>query len=195
MLVNPYFAGHPVTFTLVVTTVLAWVALDLAQGLRHRGDGRRVDRGSYFLLLACVFLVCFLALLSTAIPGGRVAGQPLPFVVGLVVAWGGIVLRTAAFRALGRDFTFRVRTRPDQLVISTGPYRVLRHPGYSAIWLILLGLALMCGTWIAVVAAVVLPAIGFAFRIRIEERALETDLGESYVSFAATRKRLIPFLW
>jgi protein-S-isoprenylcysteine O-methyltransferase Ste14 len=80
-------------------------------------------------------------------------------------------------------------------VIATGPYRLLRHPSYTALWLILIGFGLMCGTWIAVVAAVLLPAIGFAVRIRVEERALTRELGEAYVEFASTRKRLIPFIW
>jgi protein-S-isoprenylcysteine O-methyltransferase Ste14 len=36
---------------------------------------------------------------------------------------------------------------------------------------------------------------GLVVRIRVEERALETDLGQAYRSYAATRKRLIPYIW
>ena len=147
------------------------------------------------MLVVSILLACIVGLFSTAVPTPRIAGQPIPFIVGVVAAWGGIVLRTSAFRALGRYFTFHVETREGQPVVATGPYRLLRHPGYTGLWLILIGLALMCGTWIALAATVLLPAIGFGVRIRVEERALESDLGEAYVAFAATRKRLIPLIW
>jgi protein-S-isoprenylcysteine O-methyltransferase Ste14 len=135
------------------------------------------------------------ALYSTAGSTPRIPGQPIPFILGIVAAWGGIALRLSAFRALGRYFTFHVETRPDQPVIATGPYRLLRHPSYTAIWLILVGVALMCGTWVGLAATVLLPAIGLAVRIRVEERVLTAELGEAYVEFASTRKRVIPFVW
>jgi protein-S-isoprenylcysteine O-methyltransferase Ste14 len=193
--VHPYFADDPATRTIAIVTIVTWFLLEFVQGLRHRGGGKRHDRGSYVLLAACVFAAFAIALYSTAGTTLRIAGQPIPFIVGLIVTWGGIVLRFASFRALGRYFTFHVETRPGQPVIATGPYRLLRHPSYTALWLILIGFALMCGTWIAVAATVILPAIGFAVRIRVEERALTAELGDAYAEFASTRKRLIPFIW
>ena len=192
---NPFFGSSSLTLTITLVTVVAWVVLDRAQGLRHRSSGKGQDRGSYLLLVICILAACLLGLFSTTLPTPRIAGQPIPFIVGVIAAWGGIFLRAAAFRALGRYFTFHVQTRAHQPVISTGPYRLLRHPGYTGLWLVLIGLALMCGTWIAAAATVLLPAIGFAVRIHVEEQALEANLGEAYVTFAATRKRLIPFVW
>ncbi len=192
----PYFVSHPVALALTLATALAWAVLDRVHEARHRsGGGRRRDRGSYWLLVACTLASCVLALLSTAGKGGRIPGQPLPFALGLAAAWGGLALRLAAFRALGRDFTFHVETRAGQGVVATGPYRLLRHPGYSAYCLILVGLGLMCGTWLGLAAVTVLPGVALAYRIRVEERALVADLGEAYEAFAATRKRLIPFVW
>ena len=192
---HPYFAEDPVTRTIVIVTMGTWFLMEAVQGLRHRRGGKRQDRGSYLLLVACVFGAFVIALYSTAETALRIPGQPIPFVIGVVLTWGGIVLRFAAFRALGRYFTFHVETRPGQPVIATGPYRLLRHPSYTALWAILIGFALMCGSWIGVAVAVVLPAIGFLVRIRVEERALRAELGAAYVEFASTRKRLIPFIW
>jgi protein-S-isoprenylcysteine O-methyltransferase Ste14 len=124
----------------------------------------------------------------------RVA-EPSTFVAGLAVAWAGIGLRLWSFRTLGRYFTFRVQTRADQPVISSGPYRLVRHPGYGGLELALLGFGLMLGTWIGVLAMAVLPMMGLWYRIRVEERALVAALGEPYRAFAATRKKMIPFVW
>jgi protein-S-isoprenylcysteine O-methyltransferase Ste14 len=200
--VHPYFAENSVTLTIAVATVLAWFLLEFGQGLResvqrlrHRGNRQRHDRGSYLLLAACIVGAFAVPVYSTAGSTPDIPGQPIPFVLGVVGTWGGIVLRFSAFRALGRYFTFHVETRADQPVIATGPYRLLRHPSYTAIWLILVGFALMCGTWIGLAATIVLPAIGFSVRIRVEERALIAELGEAYIEFSSTRKRLIPFIW
>ena len=117
------------------------------------------------------------------------------FVIAFGILWAGIALRWWSFRALGRYFTFRVMTSADQPVITSGPYRFLRHPSYLGILLALLGLALTYGNWISVASLLILPLIGFVNRIRVEEGALATTLGERYTSYAAGRKRLIPFVW
>src|SRR5690606_24509447 len=105
----PYFAARPVTFVLTLVTVLTWAGLDRVHGWRHRSArGSRQDRGSYFALVTCILSGCVLGLASTTIDGGRIPGQPVPFVLGLLAPWGGIGLRAASFRALGRDFTYRV---------------------------------------------------------------------------------------
>jgi protein-S-isoprenylcysteine O-methyltransferase Ste14 len=72
---------------------------------------------------------------------------------------------------------------------------VLRDPGYSALLLILVGVSLLYGTWIGLAAMLIVPTAGLVVRIRVEERALETDLGQAYRSYAASRKRLIPYIW
>lgn len=119
----------------------------------------------------------------------------LGFAVALLILWSGIALRWWSFRTLGRYFTFRVMTSTDQPVITSGPYRMLRHPSYLGILLALLGIGLMYGNWISVASLVVLPFIGFMNRIRVEEAALRATLGDRYTSYALGRKRLIPLVW
>jgi protein-S-isoprenylcysteine O-methyltransferase Ste14 len=48
---------------------------------------------------------------------------------------------------LGHYFTFTVMTSANQPVITTGPYRVLRHPSYAGILLVLAGIGLSYGNW------------------------------------------------
>ena len=115
--------------------------------------------------------------------------------VSLAVIWAGIGLRWWSFRTLGSYFTFTVMTSADQPVISTGPYRVLRHPSYAAILLILARIGLSYGNWLSLAVLVFLPLAGFVYRIRTEEAALSTMLGAAYTSYARDRKRLIPFIW
>ncbi len=191
----PYYSQHVTTVVLFAVTVGAWVVVELLQSLKHRSNATSRDRGSYFLLIGCLAVGWVLAALSLNFPWAVIAGQAIACYVGLVLAWCGLGLRVWAFRTLGRYFTFRVKTSADQPVISSGPYRVIRHPGYTGILLIMLGLSLNYGTWVAPLAVIVFPTIGLVIRIRVEEQALAADLGEPYRAYAASRKRLIPFIW
>jgi protein-S-isoprenylcysteine O-methyltransferase Ste14 len=90
----------------------------------------------------------------------------------------------------------RSRRRPCRAPASpVGPYRLLRHPGYAGIALILIGISLLYGTWIGLAAMTTVPTGGLVNRIRVEERALNTELAPKYIAYAARRKRMIPYVW
>jgi protein-S-isoprenylcysteine O-methyltransferase Ste14 len=123
---------------------------------------------------------------------------PLPwawFIAGLLVTVAGIALRIWAVLTLGAFFTTEVRISPGQSVVSSGPYRWVRHPSYTALLLVVAGLGLAQTDWLSVLCAVVLPLPGLVWRIRIEERALRAGLGAAYDEYAAGRKRLLPGVW
>jgi len=105
----------------------------------------------------------------------------------------GIALRWYAVWVLGASFTVDVSTRPGQAVVEAGPYRWIRHPSYTGGLLTILGLLVCCDNW-ASLAAVVIALAGYAYRIRIEERALAGDLGAPYRDYMRRTKRLIPFV-
>jgi protein-S-isoprenylcysteine O-methyltransferase Ste14 len=88
-----------------------------------------------------------------------------------------------------------VQTSQDQPVISTGPYRVVRHPGYAGILAAVVGLGFVIDNWVSLVVLTVAIAGGLIYRIGVEERALARDLGGRYQSYAESRKRLVPFVW
>ena len=173
-----------------------WIGLELRQSLRRRTDAQVSDRGSLVITRICVGVGLLVAALAPSrVPSAAIGAEPFTFILGLVVSWAGIGLRWWSFHTLGQYFTFKVQTSADQPVISTGPYRLLRHPGYTGAELELLGLGLLYGNWIGVLALVTFPMIGLVNRIRIEEQALCGELGDSYRSYASTRKRMIPFVW
>ncbi len=117
------------------------------------------------------------------------------FVIGVATIVAGSVLRRHCWRLLGASFTGDVRARPDQAIISTGAYALLRHPSYSAGILMNTGIGLALGSW-ASTAVLALAAFGvYSYRIAIEERTLLAVVGEPYREFMRTRRRLIPFIY
>jgi protein-S-isoprenylcysteine O-methyltransferase Ste14 len=58
----------------------------------------------------------------------------------------------------------------------------------------IVGAATALGSWVGVVIGFVLSAIGYAYRVRVEERALMTTLGDQYRQYVAATKRFIPLV-
>jgi len=177
----------------------AYAALELLiriSTIRNRAKGTR-EWGSLAVVIVGVGLgivggvLIALRLTWAAILVGRLAF----FVAGIVLMVLGIVLRAWAVIALGRNFTVYVQVRDEQPVVDSGPYRLLRHPSYTGLLLVCLGIGLALGNWLALVVVVVLPTAVILVRIRVEERALLAGIGEPYRRFMATRKRLIPWVW
>ena len=125
----------------------------------------------------------------------RPGGQVWPLVVGLVLILAGIGLRAWSIATLGRFFQYQIRVQSGHHVVTGGPYRYVRHPSYTGIALILIGIALACDDVWSLLAVAVLGGVGLGVRIRAEERQLEQALGTEYGQFAASRKRLVPGVW
>ncbi len=114
----------------------------------------------------------------------------------------GLVLFAAAMAfmiwavVVNRFFSSVVRIQRDRghHVITTGPYRFVRHPGYAGGLLLFLGGGLALGSWLALLLG--LPMIpGIIRRTVIEDRKLREEL-EGYSEYAKkVRYRLIPGIW
>ena len=119
----------------------------------------------------------------------------MAFALGIVaIAMGGL-LRRHCFRMLGASFTGDVRAAPDQRIVTTGAYRLLRHPSYTAGWLMNIGFGLTLGNWASFVLLSLATFAIYRYRIGVEERALLAVVGEPYRQFISTRRRLIPFVY
>jgi protein-S-isoprenylcysteine O-methyltransferase Ste14 len=121
-------------------------------------------------------------------PGGRV----WPVAAGLTLIVACVALRAWSIITLGRFFQYSIRIQSGHTVVTTGPYRFVRHPSYTGLSLGVIGYALACGDVWSLVAAAGLLGLGLTVRIRVEERQLRESLGADYDEFAASRKRLIP---
>ena len=75
-----------------------------------------------------------------------------------------------------------------------GP-QVVRHPSYLGVWLAMIGAALWLGSWqTALLTAAVMTPV-YVARIRAEEVALLTVLGDDYRDYCVGRARLLPLVW
>ncbi len=186
----------PLVHGLLIATAIVWCILEFRQSTNRRPDARTVAGGRAFpVRLGAVAGVVLAALSRRFAPGAAIGSATLVAWIGLVFLWAGVGLRFWAFHTLGRYFTFVVQTSADQPVISDGPYRFVRHPGYTGILVAVAGIGLILDNWLSLVTLVAAVLCGLVLRIRVEERALLAALGDRYADFAAGRKRLFPYVW
>jgi protein-S-isoprenylcysteine O-methyltransferase Ste14 len=117
-------------------------------------------------------------------------------VIGFIAVAGGYVLCIWAMR-VNRFFSSVIRIQSDrgQHVIDSGPYAVVRHPGYLAGILVVFGSGLALCSWLAWAFLLVLSVPFLMYRVVVEDRVLHAEL-PGYRDYAArVRWRLVPGIW
>ena len=181
---------------LLLVTVGAFSAGELVQALRLRRGSTPVDVRAEVVFRVMFFGAILMLPVGRAVaPGVVLGGGVWLFAVGAVLGWLGLLVRWWSFLSLGKYFTVVVQVDEDQPVVERGPYRVLRHPSYTGLLMISIGVGLMWGNGISAAGAFGLVLIALVHRIRVEERALIAAWGDRYREFAAGRARLIPYVW
>lgn len=150
------------------------------------------------LLLALTWWPAGIAALAAAawlprLSAGQKWGRPC-LVAGLAATGTGIALRQWAITTLGPYFVGHVLVQPGQTVVSSGPYRWLRHPSYTGMWLEMIGVGLATGNVMSTATCVLVPLIGITARIAGEERELAASL-PGYRAYIQGKPRLVPFVW
>jgi protein-S-isoprenylcysteine O-methyltransferase Ste14 len=114
--------------------------------------------------------------------------------VGFLFLLAGLGLRARATRTLGRYFSPDVRITADHGLVRNGIYKYIRHPIYLGTLLAYFSVPLMFhSSYGFLVMILKIPLT--AYRIRIEEQALQKKFGEEYRRYMKTSKRLVPYVY
>ncbi len=89
---------------------------------------------------------------------------------------GGQLLRYSARRALGFRWCVRIVTLPGIPLVTSGPYRYVRHPNYAGVVLEIAALPLIHGAWLTALVFSLLNALLLAVRVHHEQSALARAL-------------------
>ena len=189
------------------TTFVAWSLLAgflVLQRVLRRGEEARslqasaADRGST-KLLGTAFLLGALALVAAPVLNaqGIAEASPGPVVgwIGVAVMVCGLALRLWSQAVLGRYYTSTLRHGEDQPILASGPYRLLRHPGYAGLLLAWVGAGLATANWAVASAIALLMVAAYSYRIAAEEAMLVSAIGGRYEGYMARTWRLIPYVY
>jgi len=148
------------------------------------------DRGSYLVINLAIFLAISLSIYLRMKNIGTLRG--LFQWLGLLLIIAGTAFRQWALIHLGRFFSRTVQIEPEHKVITTGPYRWIRHPAYTGMIVMYVGVSMALGTWSGAALSFILVTSCLLYRIHIEEKALAAALGDEYREYMIRTWRLFP---
>jgi protein-S-isoprenylcysteine O-methyltransferase Ste14 len=185
-----FMASHVV----LLVPINPGLLVERAGGLRQEG-GKRWDR---WLAAVSAGVFPFASWIVAAWDLRFAWSSPKPLAVHLIGA-GAVALGFALFMwamVSNAFFSEVVRIQEDRghQVATDGPYRFVRHPGYSGAILAFLGTPLLLGSWWAFIPTAI-GISGYVLRTALEDKTLQLEL-EGYDDYVEqVHHRLIPGLW
>ncbi|ANU12139.1 methyltransferase family protein [Planococcus antarcticus] len=173
---------------------LVWVSEFLLFRNRGIGQGDPLEKRTFFAILAALIGTIVLGLVFHELTPFESLGF-ISQLLGLFLLSVGVFLRFWGILHLKSQFTRYVTVREGDEIVSTGPYRKLRHPLYTGLLLITLGMALFFNSLLAAVIGGIVMVWALLQRINYEEKLLIEKFGPDYQEWMKERARLIPFLY
>jgi protein-S-isoprenylcysteine O-methyltransferase Ste14 len=117
------------------------------------------------------------------------------------VLWLGVVSMAASLgllawvhHTLGDNFSPTLRVKEDQALVTSGPYRYVRHPMYAAVFLSVIGVCLLTANWLVVLISIPGVAPALAKRMSREEAMMVDKFGDRYRAYMQNTGRVLPKL-
>jgi protein-S-isoprenylcysteine O-methyltransferase Ste14 len=185
---------------LLILGSLVFFPVGVYYRVKSQSTGESLDRwqeGPFILFtLRSAGLAYVVGLMAYMIDPASMAwsSMPLPAWLRWIGAGVGAIagcLLSWTFRNLGKNLTDTVVTRREHTLVTTGPYRWVRHPFYDAVVLSAMGSALTAANWFLGVTGGLLFLL-MAVRSRIEEEKLLLRFGDPYRAYVARTGRFLP---
>jgi protein-S-isoprenylcysteine O-methyltransferase Ste14 len=187
-------AGFPpgmlVSIAMWVLFSIYWEAAAKNASQATRSESK-ISRGFHLILISLAQLLIFFP-----IPGLRARFMPassLLVVVSLLVQVQFFALAIWARRLLGKHWSGAVTAKVGHELIQAGPYRVVRHPIYTAILGVYGTTALISGEIHGVIGFVI-ACLAYWRKIRMEEAYLGEQFGPAYAKYQSVTKAIVPGL-
>ncbi len=197
MLIDPDFALR-VTFLLAFVLVFAISSYYRRRARQEGGTIARKEEGAAILALRMVFaLPLFISLLLYAFYPRLLAWSvvPLPLWLRIIFAIAALLcvpLSLWVFRNIGKNVSETVLVKKGHELVTSGPYRWVRHPLYATALLLLCSASVMAESWFLFVYFV---AAALAFRFEVipqEEKRLVEAFGNEYREYQGRSGALLP---
>lgn len=113
--------------------------------------------------------------------------------VGFFLTLSGMALEFVTQLYLGRNYSSTIHIRPEQSLVTSGPYRYIRHPMYTALITVGVGLGLLSASWYFLIPFIATGIVIF-FRTPREEAVMIQKFGDEYAQYVGRTGRFLPKL-
>lgn len=156
----------------------------------------KADRKATVFLILSITALFFFAIYDGTVSHVLTTNEAFEIVAGLLVyvigmLWVGWTFATNSYAAT----IVKIQHKRDHHVIDTGPYAFMRHPMYTGMIVMFMGLFIIMGSSLAALITLPISIISFWPRIAIEERTLSQELDGYEAYMQRVRSRLLPFIF
>lgn len=157
---------------------------------------RQVDPAWFWILMGLVgppvALVCLAFLIQPRwVDFASIDAPPWLRLLGAPAALAGLALFGWMFRHLGLNVTPTSMPRGNATLVTSGPYRWVRHPMYSAALILIAAATLLTANAVVAIGGIPMFAL-LAARSRLEERRLVEKFGDAYRAYQRRTGRFLP---
>jgi len=117
----------------------------------------------------------------------------LCFWSGAIITAGGLCFSVWARCYLGKNWSQAVTIKKDHKLITNGPYALARHPIYTGFLFGFVGTSIALGEWRGVIAVVLVLGV-LLHKLKLEEKWLREQFGESYEIYCQKVSAIVPFI-
>jgi protein-S-isoprenylcysteine O-methyltransferase Ste14 len=178
-----------VEFVFAVVWAAFWLYWLVAAFSMKRG---RVSWGREARIRLVLLVLVIVLVRLGAFRGHGVHTDPLREGIGLVLFVVGLAFAILARLNIGRNWGTPMMQRDEPQLVTSGPYRLVRHPIYSGVLAAGIGTAVALSWWWFV--AVALAGIYFIYSATVEERYLTEQFPDTYPAYKRSSKMLVPFI-
>ncbi|MBI5935630.1 MAG: isoprenylcysteine carboxylmethyltransferase family protein [Chloroflexi bacterium] len=167
---------------------------------REENSLKKREEGWPSKLAGLLAMMGFFSIIAYVINPNWLAWASLPFpswlrLTGVGIAVAGFVLLQWSQTTLGKNWSDTPRMIKEQTLVTSGPYRWIRHPIYSAFLLILGATLLIAANWLIGLTWLGMTALEITSRIGFEESLMLEYFGEQYREYMKRTGRLAPRLF
>jgi protein-S-isoprenylcysteine O-methyltransferase Ste14 len=173
--------------SILIVWVLFWIYWLISAAGAKEGARTRRTRPPGLLIIVLGFL-----LLRIFRADSLAVHNPILRAAGVILFLSGLGLAVWARIYLGRNWGMPMTQKDEPELVTSGPYRLVRHPIYSGILLGLLGTSLATDIYWLITVGVM--GVYFVYSARVEERFMTTSFPTTYPGYRTRTKMLIPFL-
>ena len=164
---------------------------------RSQGEGKKLVKRQKLSLLALQIVPIFIVILSPFFDHrgiGLFKENDITRIAGLVLAFLGFILMNWSVMALGRQFSVDVTIQEDHKLITSGPYKHIRHPRYLGIIIFFTGISLVFLSRISIIILILLLFV-LLWRIKDEEKLMQQEFKKDWEDYKKHTFSLIPFIY
>ncbi len=156
------------------------------------GFTEKLDKGSLILIFVTI------GIFYITVAWDFIFHQPninsLTIILGIISLTLGFLLRVIAHNNLQDQFHIAVKIIKDHELITDNIHQHIRHPMYTGMFLLILGIALIFSSWYGTIILLVLITPVGIYRTYVEEKALRKHFGNDYINYCFVTKRFVPYI-